>query len=151
MFLSWHRDHRLSLRILGQHRLRLCLNHQQPNSPLGPNLQLQLYLCLRLPPLHPKRLVLHPQRQSLRPVLPLRRLFKEDVRLLCLNGLLRPHQHLQRYPRKPLPPPVRLNPPCRLRARNRRRERAFLRQQLQLPFVRVRALSSISIMQISMK
>jgi hypothetical protein len=148
MFLSWHRGHPLSLRIL-----------RQPKLPPGLNLPLQLHLCLRFPPLHPKHLFLHPQRQSLRPVVLLHRLLKEDVRLLCLNGPLRPHHHPQRYPRNPLPPLLRLSPPYPLRAQNQPRSYPFLpprrlgllRRQVRLHLVRAQASSSISIMRISMK
>ena len=174
----WHRYHSLNLRGLRQPRLRRCHNHRQPNLFLllnlclclrvwpqprlrrchnrqQPNLLLRLSLYLRpqlhLPLRHPKHLFLHPQRQPLRPVLLVHRVIKEDGCLLRLKRPVRKCHNPQPRPRKSLQPLVRLSLPCQLRARNQPRELPLLRRQGRLPFARVQALSSISIMQISMK
>ena len=146
MLLSWRRDRPLSLRIL-----------RRPKPPPGLNLPLQLHLCPCFPPVHPKHLVLHPQRQFLHPVVPLHRLLREDVHLLCLNSLVWQHRHPQPRPRHSLLPPPRFGPPYQLRARNQRRPYPFLaprqlaplRRQVRLG--RAQASSSISITQISMR
>jgi hypothetical protein len=146
MFLSWHRHHHINLRILRQRKLHPGLNPQ-----------LQLHLGIRLPPLHPRHLFRHPQRQSLHPVLLLHRLFKEGLCPLCLNGPLHQHYGPQLPPRKSLLPLLRVSPQRRLLAQNQPpfqpfpplRRLALLRRQVRL--VRVQALSSISTTRISMK